>query len=144
MKKTSLRIIKLALTVQFLGVLAVPALLASNDSPRAMWMAEWLNASDPAAALSPVAREREGRTIGVLKLRDGKLTFTEQIGQVDWEIDLASVKRVVSQGRAVAITTMTEQEFTVGIMDSSFTPVSPKKVTSAIERAIQFLAANSR
>jgi hypothetical protein len=144
MKNTSLWIIKLALTVQFLGVLAIPALLASNDSPRAMWMAEWLNSSDPAAARSPIARQREGRTIGVLKLREGKLTFTEQIGQVDWEIDLASVRRVASQGRAVAITTVAGQEFSVGIMDSSFAPMSPKKVTSAIERAIQFVAANNR
>jgi hypothetical protein len=142
-KNTSLWIIKLALTVQFLGVLAVPALIASNDSPRAMWMAEWLrpNSED----LSSVARSAKGeRTIGVLRLRDGKLTFTEQIGQVDWEIDLASVKRVAAQGRAVAITSMSGQEFVVGIMDSSFTPVSPKRVTSAIERAIQFLLSNSR
>ena len=42
MKTTSLWIIRLALTVQFVGVLAVPSLVAAADSPRAMWMAEWL------------------------------------------------------------------------------------------------------
>ena len=42
MKTTSLWIIRLALTVQFIGVLAVPSLVAAAESPRAMWMAEWL------------------------------------------------------------------------------------------------------
>ena len=42
MKTASLWIIRVALAVQFLGVLAVPALVAAAESLRGRWMAEWL------------------------------------------------------------------------------------------------------
>ena len=42
MKTGSLWIIRLALTVQFLGVLSVPVLVGVAESPRGTWMAEWL------------------------------------------------------------------------------------------------------
>ena len=81
MKTTTLWVVRLALTVQFLGVLAVPSLLAASDVPRGMWMAEWQR---------PQVAER---TIGVLGVRDGKLSFVEQIGQVDWELDLPTAAK---------------------------------------------------
>jgi hypothetical protein len=146
MKTTSLWIIRLALTVQFVGVLAVPSLVAAADSPRAMWMAEWVNAVQAGDALSPGARDREGRTIGVLKIRDGKLSFVEQIGQVDWELDLATVNRVavINGGRSLVIGSVTGEEFVVSIMEANLTLASPRKAIALIERAVKSVASNSR
>ena len=143
MKPASLWIIRLALTVQFIGVLAVPSLVAASESPRAMWMAEWLNPHS--ADLSPIARSATGeRTIGVLRIRDGKLSFVEQIGQVDWELDLANVKRVAVAGKALSITSLSGEEFIVTIMDPNLTQGSPKKAMAIIERAVQSIATNNR
>ena len=126
MKNSSLWIIRLALTVQFLGVLAVPTIVFAQESPRALWMAEWLR---------PHSIER---TIGVLKLRDGKLSFVEQIGQVDWQLDLASIKKVatVNGGRALLIVSITGDEYILSIMEANLTTASPKRAGSLIERAI--------
>jgi hypothetical protein len=134
MKTGSLWIIRVALTVQFLGVLSVPAIVIAAESPRALWMAEWLR---------PHSIER---TIGVLRLRDHKLTFTEQIGQVDWELDLARIKRVatVNGGRALLIVAQTGDEYVVSIMDASLTPGSPKRAATTIERAIELQTSNGR
>ncbi len=134
MKTVSLWIIRVALTVQFLGVLAVPTLVASSEAPRAMWMAEWLR---------PQAAER---TIGVLRLRDGKLTFVEQIGQLDWELDLANVKRVsiATGGKSVLIVAVSGEEFVVSILEPNLFQSSPKKAITAIERALQSMATNGR
>ena len=127
MKTTSLWIIRVALAVQFIGFLAVPALVASADSPRGLWMAEWLR---------PHSIER---TIGVLRLRDTRLSFVEQVGQVDWQLDLASIKKVatVNGGRALLIVSKTGDEYIVSIMEPDFNPGSPKRVASAIERALE-------
>jgi len=134
MKTGSLWIIRVALMVQFLGVLAVPALVASAESPRGLWLAEWLR---------PHSIER---TIGVLKLRESKLTFVEQIGQVDWELDLARVRKVaaVNGGRALLIVSTAGDEYIVKIIGPDFTPGSPKRTLSAIERAIELRTANGR
>ena len=134
MKTGSLWIIRVALMVQFLGVLAVPALVASAESPRGLWMAEWLR---------PHSIER---TIGVLKLRESKLTFVEQIGQVDWALDLARVRNAaaVNGGRALLIVSTAGDEYIVKIIDPDFTPGSPKRALSAIERAIELRTANGR
>src|SRR5262245_21340694 len=91
MKTSSLWIIRVALTVQLIGVLAVPAAVAAAESPRAMWMAEWLR-----------SRAVE-RTIGVLKLRDDRLSFVEVSGHANWSIDIESVKRVSNNGRTMTI-----------------------------------------
>jgi hypothetical protein len=134
MKTASLWIIRCALTVQFAAVLAVPSLLAAAESPRGMWMAEWLR---------PQTVER---TIGVLTLRDGKLTFSEQVGQVGWEVELVNVKRIspVNDGRALMVVTATGEEYVAAIMDPAMVRQSPKKALSIIERALQLQAANSR
>lgn len=124
MKKSSILIIKLALLVQLFAVLAVPVLVAANEAPRAMWMAEWIR--DDATE----------RTIGVLRLRDGKVSFVEQVGQVDWELDLASVKKVAAAGGRVILTSMRGEEFVVVVMEPNLMPMSPKKVVATIERAI--------
>lgn len=131
MPTASLLIIRLALTVQFLGVLAVPALLAQAESPRGTWMAEWLR---------PQTAER---TMGVLTLRDGKLSFSEQVGQVGWEVDLANVKRVApaNDGRALSVQTVSGEEYVSVIMDASMTRTSPKKVLTVLERALQLRGA---
>jgi hypothetical protein len=145
MKTSSLWIIRLALAVQFVGVLAVPSLVAATDSPRAMWMAEWLRPQP--ADLSPEAPGAKGeRTIGVLRVRDGQLSFVEQIGQVEWELDLANVKRVapINGGRSLSIVSVAGEEYVFSIMDLNMTPASPKKALGIIERAIQSLAANHR
>jgi hypothetical protein len=144
MKTTSFWVIRIALVVQFISVLSVPALLASNEAPRGTWMAEWVPPSR--SALWRTGLDSGERTIGVLKLRDGKLAFTEQIGETAWEIDLASVKRVAiaNQGRSVVIVSTTGQEFVVSIMNADLTQTSPKKLASTIARAIQSLATNSR
>jgi len=131
MKTSSLWIIRVALTVQLIGVLAVPAALAAAESPRAMWMAEWLR-----------SRAVE-RTIGVLKLRDGRLSFTEMSGQAEWSIDIASVKRV-SSGRTMTIESSTGETYVMSIMDSNLTQGSPKKVVATIERAMQGMSASNR
>ena len=134
MKTTTLWIIRLALTVQFIGVLAVPSLIAAAESPRAMWMAEWLR---------PHSIER---TIGVLELRNGRLAFNEQVGQVDWAVDLADVKRVmiVNDGRALLVESLQGEVVVTTIMEPNFTPQSPKKALSVIERAMQHLSTNNR
>lgn len=141
MKTTSLWIIRFALAVQFIGVLAVPSLVAANDSPRGIWMAEWLR---------PMASER---TIGVLRLRDGKLSFVAQVGQVEWELDLDSVEQVTAvsgpstalrAGRAVSIVSVTGQEYVISILEPNMTLASPKKALAVIERAVQSVAAHSR
>src|SRR5687767_4778139 len=109
MKKTSILVIKLALAVQFFALLSVPVLVAANDAPRAMWMAEWVRpVQEPALSEMRASRgegriESNGRTIGVLRVRDGKVSFVEQVGQVDWELDLASVARVTASNGHVEI-----------------------------------------
>jgi hypothetical protein len=126
MKTATLWIIRVALAVQFLGVLAVPALVAAAESPRGTWMAEWLR---------PHSIER---TIGVLRLRENKLTFVEQVGQVDWALDLARVKKVatVNGGRSLLIVSQTGDEYVVSIMETNLTPVPAKNAGALIERAI--------
>ena len=138
MKTSSLWIIRIALIVQFLGVLAVPTLVAAGQTTRAMWMAEWQNA--------PARVESGNRTLGVLEIRDGKLSFVEQLGQIDWELELSSVKRVavVNNGRAISITAMTGTEYVLTVMGVDLTPASPKKVVASIDRAVQAIAANNR
>ena len=134
MRAASLWIIRVALTVQFAAVLAVPSLLAAAESPRGMWMAEWLR---------PQTVER---TIGVLTLRDDKLAFSEQVGQAGWEVELSKVKRVsqANDGRALLVVTVTGEEYVAVIMDPAMVRQSPKKVLSVIERALQLQTANSR
>jgi hypothetical protein len=134
MKTTSLWVIRFALMVQFLGVLAVPLLVAASEAPRATWLAEWVR---------PQVAER---AIGVLRLRDGTLSFVEQIGQVDWELELATVKRValVNGGRSLAVVSLSGEEFVITIMDPNLTNGSPKRALAIIERAVQSLATNSR
>jgi hypothetical protein len=134
MKTTTIWVIRVALTVQFLGVLAVPTLLAASEAPRGMWMAEWMR---------PQVAER---TIGVLRVRDGKLSFVEQIGQVDWELDLSSVKRVatINGGRSISIVSASGEEFVITIMDPNMALGSPKKALAIIERALQSVSTNSR
>lgn len=134
MRTASLWIIRLALTVQFLGVLAVPTLLAAAESPRGMWMAEWIR---------PQTVER---TLGVLALRDGKLTFSEQGGQAGWEVDLAGIKRVAqsTDGRALTVETAAGDQYVTAIMDGTLVRQSPKKALSVIERALQLQSANGR
>jgi hypothetical protein len=147
MKPTSVWIIRLALTVQFLGVLSVPAILSANDlssvapgatevSPHASWTAEWLR-----------LRQRSiTRTVGVLKLGDGKLTFVEQIGHANWELDLASIRKVgtVNGGRTLLIVSITGDEYIVSIKEANLSPGSPKGARSTIEKALQLHTANSR
>ena len=133
MRTSSLWIIRVALTVQLIGVLAVPAAVAAAESPRAMWMAEWINAT--AERLVGRSAEREGRTIGVLKLREGRLWFTEVSGQAEWSIDLASMKRVTNSGRTMTIESITGETYVMSIMDSDLTPGSPEKVVAIIESA---------
>jgi len=132
MKTSSLWIIRVALTVQLIGVLTVPAALAAAESPRAMWMAEWLR-----------SRAVE-RTIGVLKLRDGRLSFTEMSGQAEWSIDVASVTRVSNNRRTMTIESNTGETYVMSIMDSNLTQGSPKKVVATIERAMQGMSASNR
>ena len=134
MKSSSLWIIRLALTVQFLGVLAVPAIVFAQESPRALWMAEWLR---------PHSIER---SIGVLKLRENKLSFTEQIGQVDWELNLSSIKKVaaINGGRSLLIVSVSGDEYVVSIMEANLTPSSAKRASSTIERAVQLQSTLSR
>ena len=127
MKKSSILIIKLALLVQFFALLAVPVLVAADEAPRAMWMAEWMRAD---------AVDGE-RTIGVLRLRHGKVSFVEQVGQVDWELDFASVKKVAAAGGRVILTSLRGEEFVLVVMEPNLMPMSPKKVAATIERAIQ-------
>jgi hypothetical protein len=136
MKPASLWIIRLALTVQFLGVLAVPTIVASAESPRAMWVAEWLR-------LRPHSIQR---TVGVLKLRDGKLTFVEHIGQVNWELDLASIRKVgtVNGGRTLQIVSISGEEYIVSIKEANLSPGSPNGARSTIEKALQLHTANNR
>jgi hypothetical protein len=134
MKTSSLWIIRVALAVQFLSVLAVPTLLLAAEPVRGMWMAEWLR---------PDAEER---AIGVLRLRDGKLTFSEQLGKAEWEVDLAKIKRVAlsPDGHALMVVTTAGDEYVTAIMDPSLLRQSPKKALSAIERALQLQSVGSR
>jgi hypothetical protein len=136
MKPASLWIIRLALTVQFLGVLAVPTIVASVDAPRAAWMAEWLR----------LRQHSIQRTVGVLKLRDAKLTFVEHAGQVNWELDLASIKKVATAngGRTLTIVSTTGDEYIVSIREANLSPASPNGARSTIEKALQLHTANNR
>ena len=136
MKQSSILVIKLALLVQFFALLAVPVLVAADEAPRAMWMAEWIRPD--VADLSPAARSAKGeRTIGVLRIRDGKVSFVEQVGQADWELDFAGVKRVAAAGGRVILTSLRGEEFVFAVMEPNLMPMSPKKVAATIERALQ-------
>ena len=132
MKKTSILAIKLALAVQFFALLSVPVLVASNDAPRAMWIAEWVRSNT------------DDRAIGILRIGDGKLSFIERVGQVDWDLELVSVKRVAVVNDRVTITSMSGEEFLVRVMEPNLMPMSPKKVAATIERAMQSLMAAGR
>jgi hypothetical protein len=153
MKTSSLWVIRIALTVQFVAVLAVPSLVASAESPRGMWIAEWLGPQ--AAPLSAIARSAGlERTIGILKLRDGKLSFVEQIAQTDWALDLVDVRRVsivngtpstlLRAGRSIVIDTVTGEEFVIAILDADLVQASPKKALAVIERAAQSMLPDGR
>lgn len=146
MKTASMWIIRAALVVQFIGVLAVPVIVSAAESPRATWMAEWMNPSRSAEVSSPVASSSEGRTIGVLTLRDGKLWFREQRGQASFELDLADVKRVATAngGKALSIETMAGEQYLVAIMDATLMQSSPKRVVTTLERALDALSASSK
>lgn len=124
MKKSSILVIKLALLVQFFAILLVPVLVAADEAPRAIWMAEWIR---------PDAIER---TIGILRIRDARVSFIEQVGEVDWELDLASVKRVTAAGGRVILTSLSGEEFVLVVMEPNLMPMSPKKVAATIERAL--------
>ena len=126
MKKSSILTIKLALLVQFFALLSVPVLVAAGEAPRAMWMAEWIR---------PDSGDLE-RTIGILRVRDAKVSFIEQVGEVDWELDLASVRKVAAAGGRVTIASMRGDEFVVVVMEPNLMPMSPKKVATTIERAL--------
>lgn len=58
-----------------------------------------------------------GWSIGVLKVRDCGLSFVEQVGQVDRELDLASVKQVAAKGWTLSILSVTGEEFILSIME---------------------------
>ena len=135
MRKSSLWIIRSALTVQLLGVLSVPAAVAASESPRGTWIAEWLRPRKT-DGLSPVAREREGRTFGILTLRDGKLSFVEQTGDARWQVDLASVTRVSAVNRALIVESL-GGAYVVATMESDVAPASPNTVVEVIDRAMQ-------
>ena len=124
MRKSSLWIIRAALTVQLIGVLAVPVAVAASESPRGTWIAEWLR---------PGSNER---TFGILTLRDGKLSFVEQSGDAKWQVDLASVKRVSAVNRALIVESA-GGAYVVATMESNLTPTSPDKVVAVIDRAMQ-------
>ena len=134
MKTTTLWIIRIALTVQFLGVLAVPAALEAAETPRAMWMADWQR---------PQAAER---TIGVLRMVDGKLSFDEQVGQTLWTLELTNLKRVavVNGGRSLSVVTASGEEYVLTILDPSLTNTSPKKVAETLTKALQLMTAAGR
>ena len=132
MKKTSVVAIKLALAVEFVAILSVPVVIASNDAPRAMWLAEW------------VRPDVDGRTFGIFRLRNGAVSFDEQVGQGDWVVDLTSVKHVAAANGRVIVTSTRGEEFVVVVMGPNMTAMSPKNAVAAIERAIQVATANSR
>ena len=60
--------------------------------------------------------------------------------------DLARVKKVatVNGGRALLVVSMTGDEYIVKIMEPDFTPGSPKRALSIIERAIELQTTNGR
>ena len=132
MQRASMWIVRIALAMQFMGILAVVPLQAAEEQPRAMWMAEWIRP------------DTDDRAIGVLRLRDGKLTFAEQLGKVDWMVELSDIKRVASQNKALATTLANGNEYVVSVMEANLTPASPKKAMAALERAIQTVAAVGR
>lgn len=134
MKTATQVIIRLALTVQFLGVLAVPTLLAAAQAPKGTWMAEWLRS------------DSNERTMGVLTLRDGKLSFAQDVGDVGWVVELANVKRVApsADGRALVIQTIGGEEYVAAVMDPSMARIQPNKVINVIEQALKQLAQSSR
>ena len=134
MKPATFWIIRLALTVQFLCVLSVPVLVAATESPRATWMAEW------------VREHSIERTIGVLRLRDHALTFVEQVGHTEWQLELASIKKVatINGGRTLLIESIAGERYLVRIIDNNFAPASPKRAQATLERAIETLTAITR
>lgn len=134
MRKSSLWIIRAALTVQLIGVLAVPVAVAASESPRGTWIAEWLRPRRK--GLSPEAREREGRTFGILTLRDGKLSFVEQAGDARWQVDLASVTCVSAVNRALIVESV-GGAYVVATMESDLAPASTNIVVEVIDRAMQ-------
>lgn len=97
-------------------------------------MAEWVR---PSTA---------GRTIGVLRVNDDKLTFVEQVGQANWEVDLTAVRRVTTApgGKALSIVLVTGEEYVVAVMAMDLTPAPQKKALAILERAVQSVAANNR
>lgn len=132
MKNASMWIVRIALVMQFMGILAVVSLQAADEQPRAMWMAEWVRPDTPE------------RTIGVLRLRDGKLAFAEQLGKVDWMVELSDIKRVTSQNKTLAITLANGSEYVLSVMEPNLSQASPKKAAAALERAMLTAAASGR
>jgi hypothetical protein len=115
-------------------VLAVPVAVASTETPRTMWMAEWIRPNVST------------RTIGILTLRDGKLAFDEQAGPAEWSVDITSIKRVsiANNGKALSIVVTSGDEYLVTVMNPDLTIGSPKKVADVMERAIQAATTNGR
>jgi hypothetical protein len=138
MKTSTLSVIRMALAALILAIVLAPLSAAAGAArdERATWRAEWVR---PQVEMS-------SRSIGVLKLRDGKLSFAEQNGQLDWELDLGIVKRVATAngGRSLIVSAVTGEEFIVSIMQPDMTQGSPKKALSIIERAVHAQAASSR
>jgi hypothetical protein len=99
----------------------------TSESPRGMWLGEWLR---------PHSIER---SIGVLTVRDNKVSFSEEIGKPDWELELSRVNRVVTinAGCSLLIEAATGTEFIVSIMEADLTPGLAQHASSVIERAMQ-------
>ena len=116
-------------------VLGVPAAVAANDAPRATWIAEWIR-----------AEVSQARTIGVVTLRDGKLSFRESSGPAEWSFDVTTIKSVDStnNGKALSIELMSGETYVVLVMNPDLTNASPKKLAAALERAVQYLMASRR
>jgi hypothetical protein len=96
--------------------------------------------------LEPALIESTGRAIGVLRLRDNRLTFTEQVGQAEWQLDVAAIRKVstINGGRLLVIESVTGDEYTVRIIEANFAEGNPKRAKATLERAIEALAATNR
>lgn len=123
----------LALSMLFVALVLTSGVHA-DEAPRGTWMAEWLRPNV------------EGRTMGVLTLRDGILTFAEQGGDGGWRVEVSTVKKVASanDGRALLVQQTNGTEYVVAIMKFDLMPVSPKKVMAVIQTAVQLNSATSR
>lgn len=118
-----------ALLVAAALVLLSPSVARADDSgkPAPIWL---VYVDDQAAA--------GGRNWGALSVKDGRVTFASNSGDLHWQVDLADASRIAPSKRvdgALDIELRNGKTFVVTVLDARMLPQSPRMAIKTIADA---------